>query len=372
MPKLSRKEWFGLLTFYGIAVLFLVALPFVGIMLKKGILSIPGLKSTYQNITHHIGQWITHWMPAKAGLYFAILVGMGVLYFLSEDILNLIRGKRDKIPEKDLPIDDQILREVAREYGEKEPLTLGKTPSPTLSSSELQKELSKTRIDPNIQKRILETAKNQEMASLQTSTQSRFDRSLTYSRVIYYWIITILMMGFVWAWAMAIMHPTQTTGLKPVSFTILGISIYLFYLANSCTKKIFLDDQHVWMGKNENELLCEKDYTQMYYMNVLVRNLFSIRKTYTLIVFRKRFCIPPLAYLIDRFFPASNQNRQVIFMNIWKDEEGEMVPDTALIKRILDHCDLNGVKVKYWPWEAQFFMMAIFFFIGLFLFIHHR
>ncbi len=372
MPKLSRKEWFGLLTFYGIAVLFLVALPFVGIMFKKGILSIPGLKSTYQNITHHIGQWITHWMPARAGLYFAILVGVGVLYFLSEDILNLIRGKRDKIPEKDLPIDDQILREVAREYGEKEPRPLEGSPMKTLSSTDLQKELSKTKINSDIQKRILKTAKNQEIASLENRTQSRFDRNFTYSRVIYYWIIAILMMGFAWAWTMATMYPGQTTGLKPVSFIIIGISIYLFYLANSCTKKIFLDNQHVWMGKNENKLFCEKDYTSMYYMNVLVRNFLSVRKTYTLIVFRKRFCIPPLTYFIDRFFPASNQNRQVIFMNIWKDEEGKMVADTALMQRILDHCDSNGVKVKYWPWEAQFFMMAILFFLGLFLYIHYR
>lgn len=372
MSKLSRKDWVQLLGIYAVLILILVSLPFLGKAVKKAILSIPGLATTYHHVLQKIHQCLVHWMPQKMGLYVIILIGLGIVYFLFDDILNLIRGKRDKIEERDLPVEDQILRGVAQEYGEKEPEILGKSPAQNLSTEELRGELAKTKINTDIQKRILRSAKNQEMAPIPSRPQNQFDRSFCYSRVIYYSIILVLMIGLAWVWAMAFIYPHQATGLKPVSFTLIGISTYLLFLAKSCTRRIFLDDQHVWMGKNENELFCEKDYASMYYMNVMTRAFLSVRKYYTLVVFRKRFCFPPFAYFIDRFFPASNRNRQVIFMSIWKDEEGNIIPDAALVKRILDHCDQNGVKVKYWPWEAQFFLFIIFFAVGLASWLHWK
>ncbi len=311
MPKLSPKDWLRLLAIYGVGILFLCSLPFLFQNLKRGILAIPGLESFYKNSLRQFAEWITPWIPQNITLYFWILLGLGVLYFLAEDLLKLLRGKRDAIQDKELSLDEQIVNSVAREYGEKEPLPL------------------------NLHSQI------------------------RYFPIVHYWIIGILLFGLLAAWIMSFIYPKDMTGLSTISLTLGGISFYLLFLARSATRQIRFDSDHVYLGKNEKNLFCEKDYDCIYFMHFLVQNLWSVEKRYSLLVFRKGFCFPPFHYFIDRFFPASNAQRQVIFFNVWKDESGEIVNDASLMKRILIHCDQHKIRVKQWTCEAQFFLTSI-------------
>jgi len=368
MSKLSPKDWLRLLGIYAVGAAFLCSLPFIFRSLKRGIIAIPGFETFYKSFLQQVGAWIIPWIPGNITLYFIILVGVGVVYFLVEDIFKLIRGKRDSIEEKELALDEQILSEISKEYGEKAPFPLSQN-SNKLSLAELEEELQKTKIAPNIQRQILETAQNHRK---NITSPSHFERSFRYFPIVHYWISGILLFGLVSAWGMAIVYPEAQTGLGAVSLILLGSSLYLLFLARASTRRIYLETQHVWLGKNEKNLFCEKNYDSVYFMHFLVRAFWSIEKRYSLLVFRKGFCFPPFHYFIDRFLPASNSKRQVIFFNIWKDESGEMVNDASLTKRILIHCDEHKIPVKQWTCEAQFFLTVLILSIVFILWIFWR
>lgn len=261
-------------------------------------------------------------------LYFYILIALLALYFLFEDLIKLFRGKRDKIEEEQLPLADQVIRQVARDYGEKVPRSLS---------------------DP-----------------LQPMRQFR------YSAIVQYWIIAILLFGLGSVWTMAIAYPTQTTGLMAITVVISLLCFYSLIMAWGPVKILQFDEQHLWMGKKPQRLFKEQDFDKVYYTEFLVGNFFSVQKHYGLIVFRKGFCFPPLHWFVDRFFPASNSRRQVFFLSTWKDEENIFVPAGAIVKRILEHCDAHGVKSKQWTSEAQFFLICFLLAGGFGLWIFFR
>lgn len=318
MSKLSPKDWLRLFALYGFLTAILILLYFFFGSLKSFFLSIPGLREFIRNHIQSSVEWLSAFLPQNIQLYFWALVILGVLYFLLEDLVKLFRGKKDEIHTNELALEDQVLQDLAREYHQEMPRTLGET---------------------QIQ--------------------------LRYIPIIHYWIAGLLLFGLCAAWGMAIAYPKEMTGLFPITITLSGLSFYILFQARSATRKIFLDSKHLWMGKKESKLFPENHYVSVYYTHFLVRRFMSVEKHFNLLVFRRGFSFPPLHWFIDRFFPASNSNRQVIFLNIWKDENGEHIQANSLAKRILEEAERNKVKIKHWTSEAQFFL--IFAIFGLFL-----
>ncbi len=328
MSKLSPKDWLKLLALYGFLTALLVGIYFFFGALKSLFLSIPGLQNFFNQGIKSIVQALAPYIPSNIHLYFWALVILGMLYFLLEDFFKLLRGKKDEIREQELSSGEQVVKNLAREYQQNKPQTLGE--------------------------------KN--------------ERQLRYFPIIHYWIVGILLLGLCSVWGMAIVYPKEMTGLLPISLLLSGISIYILFLARSATRKIYFDAQHVWMGKKQNKLFCENHFGSVYYMHFLVRRFMHVEKHYNLLVFRRGFSFPPLHWFIDRFFPASNSHRQIIFLNVWKDEEGEQVQANDLAKRILEDAERNGVQIKHWTLEAQLFLIFILFglFLGGWIYLKHH
>lgn len=252
---------------------------------------------------------------------FGIISLVGFLY----ELKKLKQGDRDLVDTRELSLEDTALRELAREFNEPEQSALESVPLPT-------------------------------------SRPGRFYEPLHYSRVVHYTIVGILLFGLAATWFMNWRSPIQMTGLIPLSVTLGGASLYLLFLARSSTSFIAIQDGHVWLGKNEQTVFPEQQYNSAYYMNIKNWGWFSGNRTvYTMWVFRQGYAFPPVAYFIDRFFPASNSNRQVIFFTTWKQSDGTIVADGSLIQVLLDYSDRAKLKVVYWPWLGQFFLCCLLF-----------
>lgn len=327
MPKLSAKDWWNVVKVWAFLLALLVAIYFSATGLKKFILGIPGLQDTWKNFIHQLREWIGPWIPHNIELYLYGLGALAVLYFFLDDLIQLLRGKRDVIEDKELELDDQLLRSIARDQGA--PL-----PRPF-------------------------------------SDASRSFRQFRYSAIVQYWVFGILLFGLMALWAMAIVY-NQKDKLEIMTALLSSGCLYFLYLAIATPKIMRFDDEHFWMGKNENKLRRESDFRVAYYTHFLVRYWFSVEKQYGMLVLRRGFCFPPFHWFIDRFFPASNARRQVFFLSTWKDEEGVFVPSGALVKRALEHCDLHHVRVKRWTTEAQIFLIAILLASAFFVWIYLR
>lgn len=313
-------------------------------------------------------QSLLPWASSHITLTSLLVITIGLIFFFFlKDVQNYVRGRRDPVQEDELPLGDQLIRGVAREFHVTPPPLSSTETRFSLSSHTLAEELKKTTLDPAIQTRILTSAEAQ--ADVEPYTARERTRGLRYHPILQYWITGILLFGLSSGVVLTLTSHQSLSSFKPISVFILLICGYLLFVARHATSQLLFEEGHVLMGEDTQHLLREQDYDTMYYMNARSRVFGSFQKQYLLVVFRKGNPIVPLAYFLDTFFPASNANRQVIFFHFWKDASGETIADASLMQALLERCDRQGVKVKYWPFEAQLVLIALLFFIGLFSFI---
>ncbi len=205
--------------------------------------------------------------------------------------------------------------------------SLGKKPFDPIREADaalLKGELDKTTIDTATKEGILRVAKEEGIPALHKTT--RFDsvyRFAPFTYVFAGFILLVPVLGFVMSY---VYSSHNYTGLVSLTIVCALSSLYLFYLGRAPTQRLFFENDHVYLGRTEAEALPETHYGHMYYLTRPVKEPFSLlqyTKMPTLIVFRKVLTFPFFFYyFIDRFFPASNTNRQVLFMNTWNLEEG--------------------------------------------------
>lgn len=182
---------------------------------------------------------------------------------------------------------------------------------------------------------------------------------------VYYTVIFIFLIGLGSLWGITFVSPDPMLGLLPMTIIFVLGSLYFWILARSSTQLISFDPDHLYLGKNPQDLHAESEYQQMYYVSSLVRWSYGIllskwRREYTVMVFRKKPCFPPLAFLLDMLLPASNSNRQVIILLTgWKDYSGTLVPDQGVAKQIIKYCERYNISIKKWYLEAEILLLLI-------------
>lgn len=171
-------------------------------------------------------------------------------------------------------------------------------------------------------KPINETPSQQKDLSLTTDTKNTY-RFLSSTPI--FALLVLLIPSLILVGTLADPAPNY----RPLILIMLvcgSVSLYLYYLGRAATQRIFFEEDHVYFGMTRADAFCETDYRYMYYLTTPVKKphrFFSYVDKPTLIVFRKNIRLPLFFYyLVDRFFPASNENRQVLFMSTWILEKG--------------------------------------------------
>lgn len=169
-----------------------------------------------------------------------------------------------------------------------------------------------------------------------------------------------------------------------------SVSLYLYYLGRAATQRIFFEKDHIYFGMTRAGAFCETDYRYMYYLITPAKkpdDFFSYLDKPTLIVFRKNIRLPLFFYyLVDRFFPASNENRQVLFMSTWILEKGPgeqtiqnnndqytfWTGQRGLLKVLLKNANRHQLKVYSGQSNWMIIILLFFFFLAIAIALYLR
>lgn len=185
-----------------------------------------------------------------------------------------------------------------------------------------------------------------------------------YSKAVVYTVIAILLCGLLPLW----MVQDPSLNRKTIIWMTVGcvfVVSYLLYRHASCVQRVSLEQGHLYMEGRDKAVHAGREYKMVYRSTFLVFAGFQIisrawRPETGMIVYRNTTRYVPFMSLLDRIFPASNANRQVLFFGAWKRASGEVAPDGDIQRQIESSCAQEGLTIKDVSIEPELLACVVF------------